>query len=29
MASFAQAGVICDALEKMGVNNVKECEAPL
>lgn len=29
MASFAQAGVVCPLLEKLGVTNVKECESPL
>jgi hypothetical protein len=26
LASLAQAGVVCSLQEKLGVNNVKECE---
>ncbi len=29
LATFAQAGVVCTVLAKLGVENVKECEGPI
>lgn len=29
MASFADAGVVCTVMNKLGYDNVKECEGPV